>query len=90
MKLNPLGAKVIIKEKTLQTESKSGIQIITNDQRLISLGEGTVEKAGPDCRYVEVGDTVVYWPNSTTPLPTRFGENFTVIHEADIVCVEEN
>lgn len=46
----------------------------------------TVVEIGPECKYIEVGDTVFYFKNLPTPVPF-FKQGFWTIKEENIIAV---
>ena len=70
MKLEPFGERIIVKRKITE---KVGLIHIPEDKQKRSL-QGEVIEAGPDTRWVKVGDKVLFWKHSGFELPSELGE----------------
>ena len=84
MKLEPFGERIIVKRKITE---KVGLIHIPEDKQKRSL-QGEIIEAGPDTRWVKVGDKVLFWKHSGFELPSELGDKYKdslLMNEEDLL-----
>ena len=84
MKLEPFGERVVVRRKITE---KVGLIHIPEDKQKRSL-QGEVIEAGPDARWVKVGDKVLFWKHSGFELPSELGDRYKdslLMNEEDLL-----
>lgn len=81
--ITPLFARVVVKPKTKEEVTASGIVLPDTASKEKPM-EGQVVSAGPDCKAVKVGDTVVFKKYSPTEI-TIDKEEYYILDEEDIL-----
>lgn len=94
MKLKPLGDRVVLKVKEVETKTASGIFIPDTSKEkpliatVVAVGTGVVIDGKKVELDVKVDDTVVYSKYAGTELKLE-GEDFLVIRQDEILAIVE-
>jgi chaperonin GroES len=86
MNFKPLADRVLVKEVEVETKTASGIFIPDNASKEKPT-HATIVAIGPDVKYVEVGDKVVYGKYAKTAAVTVDNEDYLVMEVAEILGV---
>ena len=92
--LRPLNDHVVLKEKTQEQSTQSGIILSTKDNEspetatVIAVGDGKFVDGNRTPMQVKVGDEVVFKQYATTRL-TLEDEAYLIIKESDILAIVE-
>ena len=88
--IKPLGSRVLIKMKEGEETTKSGIILASAAQEkpqiaeVVAVGPGTKDEA----MELKVGDRVIFGKYAGTDVKYQ-GEEYTIMHQSDILAVIE-
>lgn len=85
MKIKPLGDRVLIRPKDMETKTKSGIYIPDSAKEKTTEGEVMEIGDGKEIK-VKVGDKVVYESYSGTEIKIE-NEKYLIIEQKDILAI---
>lgn len=77
--------KVLIKE-IKEEKTKSGLIMASSARDTSKTLEAVIEACGEECKYVKVGDSIIYSPRIGMSFE-KDGENYRTFSEEDILAV---
>jgi len=93
MNLKPLGDRVIVKQKTQEEKTASGIYLPDTakekpqEGKILAVGDGKLNEDGTRIPMnVKVGDSIIYGKYSGTEVKID-GEEYLIISEKDILAI---
>ncbi len=86
MNFKPLGDRVLVKVQEVKTQTASGIYIPDNASKEKPT-QAEVMAIGPDVKYVDVGDNVVYTKFARSASVTLDEQEYLVMEVAEILGV---
>jgi len=93
MNLKPLGDRVIVKQKTQEEKTASGIYLPDTakekpqEGKILAVGDGKLNDDGTRIPMnVKVGDSIIYGKYSGTEVKID-GEEYLIISEKDILAI---
>lgn len=84
MNFQPLGDRILVKVKEVETKTASGI-IIPDNASKEKPTQATVVSVGPDVKDVSVDDTVVYGQYARTALVTLDAVEYLVMEVSEVL-----